>query len=358
MLSFENFKDRHIDVISDQINFWSHVPFPDGMRTPFRYFLFDNDNDIISFSGVSLSVDVNDLYKNKNADDIHLVIKEIDTYISSRQLKDIDYNLELDFYWYLQKKYNANYLSICELEKIGERYYLTSKFLNLMDMTSYKDIVEAARSAKGGLFSFREITLAEEKSRIIDNMPGILDLFSSRINCNWNEQDLKIIDDLYIKHRNHLLIRTFNPSAPKENDFFTALDSKLKIKIASELILLNGKKITSETQINDSPEFKIVSIVDSIRLLQSKGLPLFRCIAETDNQLPWLTSIEGDSVLRKQFEDFINRAKGSVQEANSCVFDYIRFRVKLDFPDMLSEEQIDINNQYTIEILRSQNLMQ
>jgi hypothetical protein len=92
--------------------------------------------------------------------------------------------------------------------------------------------------------------------------------------------------------------------------------------------------------------------------LQSKGLPLFRCIVEVDNQLPWLTSIEGDSVLRKQFEDFINRAKGSVQEANSSVFDYIRFRVKLDFPDMLSEEQIDINNQYTIETLRSQNLMQ
>jgi len=222
-------------------------------------------------------------------------------------------------------------------------------------MTESIDIIGVIRNANDGKLIFNKTTLTEDKSKILDNMPGILELFSSRMDRNWSEQDLKTLGDLYTKYQDDL--GKFNTEAKKENTRSTELDSKIKDKLVLQLISLNGGVITSETSSSNSAEFKIVSITDKVRLLQSKNIPIFQCIIELESQLLWTTSVDDDSTLKKQLEDIISGARnGSPGDASTFMFSYIVFRIKLDFPN-ISEEKIITSVAIVIDEFKNQNLM-
>jgi len=367
MQSFENFIKSVALPLEDQINRLAKMMPPDKsldfnntIKKMWSYFLFDNNNEIKSLSHMVFACyDQNlNLYANttKSYPELKKELDEGKLMINPNDFDlETDYQLELDFYWYLQKQFNANYLSICELETIGEKLYFTSKFLNLSDMTEFKDITEVIRNANDGQLIFNKTILTEDKSKILDNIPGILELFSSRMDCNWSAKELKTLNDLYTKFLDMVL--TFNTEADKVNRFSSELDNKIKHKLVLELMALNGRK-ASETLSSNSPEFKIVSITDKVRLLQDKNIPLFHCIIELESQSLWSTSIDDDSILKKELEDLINDARtGTPEEASGFIALYIVFRVKLDFPNILSEEQILTNIAMTTNEFKKQNLM-
>ena len=367
MQSYENFIRDVSLAVEDQINQLAKIVPPDQsldfnktIEKMWSYFLFDNDNEIKSLSHMIFARDDQNLniYANTNKSYPELK-KKMDEgklwFNPNNFYLKTDYQLELDFYWYLQKQFNANYLSICELETIGEKLYFTSKFLNLSDMTEFKDITEVIRNTNDGQLIFNKIISIEDKSKILENIPGILELFSSRINCNWSAIELKTLNDLHTKFLDMVL--TFNTEADKANRFDVELDDKIKHKLVLELIALNGRKV-SETSSSNSPEFKIVSITDKVRLLQSKNIPLFQCMIELESQSLWSTSIDGDSILKKELEDIINGARnGNPEESSGFMGLYIMFRVKLDFPNILTDEQIITNITTTTKEFKKRNLM-
>ena len=362
MQSFKNFKKDVIRALEVQLNGRVAVWPKDkalssvDIKNLYAYFLFDSGNEIKYMSHINLVLDTDELWSNttKSYPEMKKEMEEGKFNPKDITYKEIDYQLELDFYWYLQEQYKANYLSICELEIIGEKYYLTSKFLNLSDMTEFIDIKEVFRNTNDGQLIFNKTALTEDKSKILDNVPGILELFSSRMNRNWSEKDLKTLGDLYTKHDD---LGKFNTEAEKENTRTTELDSKIKDKLVLQLIELNGGVITSEISSSNSAEFKIVSITDKVRLLQSKNIPLFQCIIELESQLLWSTSVNDDSTLKKQLEDIISSARnGSPADASTFMFSYIVFRIRLDFPN-ISEEKIITSVAVVIDEFKKQNLM-
>ena len=368
MQSFENFKKNVCLTLEDQINhFAKSVPpdrsldFNNTINKALSYFLFDNNNEIKSLSHLNfvlgnqipnMSANSNKSYPEFKKD---LWAGEIMLNPNDLEL-ETDYQLELDFYWYLQKQFNANYISICELETIGERIYFTSKFLNLTDKTEFKDITEVTRNINDGQLIFNKKIMTEDKSKILDNLPGILELFSSRINCNWSAKKLTMLNDIYIKKFQNS-VGTFNTDADKRNTFSSDLDNKIKHKLVLELMATNGRKVSEATN-PKSPEYRIVSTVDKIRLLQAENIPIYHCIIELESQSLWSTSIDDDIILKKELDDFISGSRiGTPDEASQIMFKYITFRIKLDFPNILSEEQIFINIAMTVNEFKKQNLM-
>ena len=361
MQSFNSFKKDAIRALDNYINGllagWpKDKPLTSlGIKNQYAFFLFDSSNEIISLSYLNLVLDVDKMY-GTTTKSYPEILKEVEEgkFNPTGFYNDIDYELELDFYWYLQRQYKANYLSICELEIIGEKYYLISKFLNLSDMTEYIDISEAVRNTNEGKIIFNKTIQTDDKSKILDNIPGILELFSSRIDRNWSEEDLKTLGVLYSKHQDQLA--KFNTKTKNENTWFTELDAEIRPKLVIELITLNGRSPLEA--LTNCPEFKIVSITDKVRLLQSKNIPLFQCMIELESQSLWSTSIDGDSILKKELEDIINGARnGNPEESSGFMGLYIMFRVKLDFPNILSDEQIFTNIAMTTKEFKKQNLM-
>jgi hypothetical protein len=372
MQSFENFKKNVCLTLEDQINrFAKSVPpdqsldFNNTINKALSYFLFDNNNEIKSLSHLNfvlgnqipnMSANSNKSYpeikKDLWAGEIMLNPNDLDLDLEL----ETNYQLELDFYWYLQKQFNANYISICELETIGERIYFTSKFLNLTDKTEFKDITEVTRNINDGQLIFNKKIMTEDKSKILDNLPGILELFLSRINCNWSAKKLTMLNDIYIKKFQNS-VGTFNTDADKRNTFSSDLDNKIKHKLVLELMATNGRKVSEATN-PKSPEYRIVSTVDKIRLLQAENIPIYHCIIELESQSLWSTSIDDDIILKKELDDFISGSRiGTPDEASQIMFKYITFRIKLDFPNILSEEQIFINIAMTVNEFKKQNLM-
>lgn len=79
---------------------------------------------------------------------------------------------------------------------------------------------------------------------------------------------------------------------------------------------------------------------------------------ELESQSLWSTSIDGDSILKKELEDIINGARnGNPEESSGFMGLYIMFRVKLDFPNILTDEQIITNITTTTKEFKKRNLM-
>ena len=137
MQSFKNFKKDVIRALEVQLNGRVAVWPKDkalssvDIKNLYAYFLFDSGNEIKYMSHINLVLDTDELWSNttKSYPEMKKEMEEGKFNPKDITYKEIDYQLELDFYWYLQKQYKANYLSICELEIIGEKYYLKTFYL-------------------------------------------------------------------------------------------------------------------------------------------------------------------------------------------------------------------------------------
>ena len=128
------------------------------------------------------------------------------------------------------------------------------------------------------------------------------------------------------------------------------LGGKKKLKYTEELLRRNNRfsYVDSKSELARTPEFWILSISHSIRLYQAKGHSLAQCIYHTENAFPWVHKNEAHINTSKRFHDIVHSAaNGSISDAVNAVYEYMIFRIQLEYPDAgITVEQIIDNTEF------------
>ncbi len=104
---------------------------------------------------------------------------------------------------------------------------------------------------------------------------------------------------------------------------FDDMDSRLKVKQLSN------------AQLMGSPEAAIVTIIETTLKMQKQGALLSQIISGIENHR---SSLGHDAF---HFNEILNIAKGSLSEAGSAVPMYAFYRVSVEAPGRMTEEQFE-----------------
>lgn len=128
------------------------------------------------------------------------------------------------------------------------------------------------------------------------------------------------------------------------------LGGKKKLRYTEELLKRNNRfsYVDSKSDLAKTPEFWILTIIHSLRLYQARGHSLAQCIYHTENAFPWLHKNESHISTSKRFHDIVHSAaNGDISNALKAIYEYMIFRIQLEYPDSrITEEQIIDTTKY------------
>lgn len=114
---------------------------------------------------------------------------------------------------------------------------------------------------------------------------------------------------------------------------FDDIESRLKIKQLSN------------AQLMSTPEACVVTIIETVLKMQKQGALLSQIISGIENHR---SSLGHDS---SQFQEILNMSRGSSSEAGAAVPMYAFYRVSLEAPGRMTEEQFETTFSQAVSIL-------
>ena len=132
------------------------------------------------------------------------------------------------------------------------------------------------------------------------------------------------------------------------------MNFKEKNRLTVHLLNQNGrsdvavkKPLLTLHPYKNTPEFTIVSILESVKGFQNQGYVIAQCIYHTETKLNWLVPLKDHINYLKEFHDIVQSAHGgAIENAVKAIYEYTRFRINLDWPGILTDEQVNTNIGY------------